>query len=943
VDCPAVLTALGYSAEQRATTVVFFGNFIGARELPAAEPNDWRLRLAALARKKPREEAPFTVQLMFLLLSRRLPLLALAECIAHARFGVWSEDRCSFFPDPLPLNGFGIRWGVSTTTIQELGQVVVSFTGAFIDAIRFDEAWPKARFREGRHFMDDNFALPLAEGSTTVFQTTAASDGLYWAKPQWFRYFGDGVAGELAAILDGTFCVAKSGMPFKPIFQKNHPTYETNPVAKKILIRVMTQWFDSGVLEYVCRWHRLPQCILACGAVDKASAPWWRLITDARPVNVFAFSWRIKYITISDLCLMLRPGSLMTVRDLKAAYHLVKYGGCNGAAQFLVRWVTNHAKTGYEAKRFMQAGCGPGSCTGFCDKSYMAICVEGHVGRFACAQFGHKVSNTGLSILTDAVVMYASRNLEIDSGAFVDDFLNAVCVPSHEACAGLAGGCEVCTKAATTAQPLFDALDKMMQDCALVFSTKGDMSVAQRHTFLGIIIDTYLGRMFVAEEKFAKLMVLLKEIMELVTCSARNMAKLRGKAQHQFRCIEGVRPFLVRFDRFIGGPTNMYEWDVEQAIPDALRQTMGFLYQQLPSLRDAGAELWPMEPSTLYHRWMQGKPHPYGRVIVASWDASVKGIAISIRLEPSRVHRLEGMQYEGVSTIITFANTPEAQVHREGAGAPMAMRLVRRLVDTENATILLRNDCDPVIIALRKGSPSPQLQEAAEMVCTEALAGRCRYLTLHVPGIQLIAEGIDGGSRAGADRLLGPACSARTRELLAEFLQVHGWALTLDLFATTGNTMTQRFVSWTDEPDSEAVDAFTMRSWAQTRCSCGSYHRETLFIFPPRGLERAVVRRAKSDSVRACFMVPTNHKAAYWKLLRTVSVARMAFNDPKLSFTHALAPLAAHTAFLVDFGDADGSVPCCGQGKALRGRQPRWEAGELEEFKELRKVAAALA
>ena len=62
------------------------------------------------------------------------------------------------------------------------------------------------------------------------------------------------------------------------------------------------------------------------------------------------------------------------------------------------------------------------------------------------------------------------------------------------------------------------------------------------------------------------------------------------------------------------------------------------------------------------------------------------------------------------------------------------------------------------------------------------------------------------------------------------------------------------YISWTDEPYSEHVDAFTMRSWAQSRCpGCELYHRETMLIFQPRGLERAVVRRAKSDGVKACF------------------------------------------------------------------------------------------
>ena len=100
----------------------------------------------------------------------------------------------------------------------------------------------------GAPFVGKRFQLPWAEGSTTVFQTTAASDGLYWAKPQWFRFFGKDVAGELEAILDGTFCAAKNGLPPKPIFQQNHPSYKDNPVAKEILIKIVTAWFDSRVL-----------------------------------------------------------------------------------------------------------------------------------------------------------------------------------------------------------------------------------------------------------------------------------------------------------------------------------------------------------------------------------------------------------------------------------------------------------------------------------------------------------------------------------------------------------------------------------------------------------------------------------------------------------------------------------------------------------------------
>ena len=90
------------------------------------------------------------------------------------------------------------------------------------------------------------------------------------------------------------------------------------------------------------------------------------------------------------------------------------------------------------------------------------------------------------------------------------------------------------------------------------------------------------------------------------------------------------------------------------------------------------------------------------------------------------------------------------------------------------------------------------------------------------------------------------------------------------------------------------MNAFDLRSWNQTLCVCRQFHRETPFVFPQRGLERAAVCRAKSDNVRGCFVVPTNHKASCWKLLRSSAVARMAFDKPDEAFEFAQAPLSTH-------------------------------------------------
>ena len=170
----------------------------------------------------------------------------------------------------------------------------------------------------------------------------------------------------------------------------------------------------------------------------------------------------------------------------------------------------------------------------------------------------------------------------------------------------------------------------------------------------------FAGASISHREKFDKLMALLGEIMQLLTCSPRGMAKLRGKAQHQMRCMEGVRPFLVRLNQFVGGPKTAYDWDKQQPVSEELRHVLGFMYQQLPLRQAEGAEMWPMQPCTVYYRWMRGLIVPYDDLVVATWDAARSGIALAVAVEPGVVLRLEGMKFEGVSTIVTFEDTPEA-------------------------------------------------------------------------------------------------------------------------------------------------------------------------------------------------------------------------------------------------------------------------------------------
>ena len=399
------------------------------------------------------------------------------------------------------------------------------------------------------------------------------------------------------------------------------------------------------------------------------------------------------------------------------------------------------------------------------------IRAAGHVERFAVCQFGHKVSNGPLWVLTNTVCAYATRVHKIDAQAFVDDLLKSLKVISHAACLGLEGGCSTCLAALKIALQKMAFLDKMMIECGLEYSDKGDMTIKQCHLYISIIFNTRKGRIFIGKEKFQKTMQLSQELMQQAACSPRTMSKLHGKFGHQFRSIEGVMPFLVPFNRFIRGPEDVAEWDAEKVISHELIHTMGTLHKWLPSIQDKEAEMWPLDPRTVLHQWEQGFETPGGPLTAVFWDSSPENAAgISIRHRPDEIWKTAGMRYDGATFIATFGTSLDAQVHRESAGAPLAMRLLRSLVDIRDRRVLFVNDCLPVVLAMRKDSQSLRLQADSEYMAAAGLEAGASLLYLHVPGTRMIEEGVDGASRTGAQRIIEPTCAVSSRDPISELM-----------------------------------------------------------------------------------------------------------------------------------------------------------------------------
>jgi hypothetical protein len=57
----------------------------------------------------------------------------------------------------------------------------------------------------------------------------------------------------------------------------------------------------------------------------------------------------------------------------------------------------------------------------------------------------------------------------------------------------LKGACVICIQVLEAALEKMNFLDKMMKDCGLEYSVKGDMTIRQNHIFIGVIFVSHRG------------------------------------------------------------------------------------------------------------------------------------------------------------------------------------------------------------------------------------------------------------------------------------------------------------------------------------------------------------------------------------------------------------------------------------------------------------------
>lgn len=828
-------------------------------------------------------------------------------------------------------------------------------------------------------FYPEWLRLPRDEKGFLIFPKTYVTS-VVERRFEWIKVMGN-VDGATWAILSGHMAYPRNEWVLRQVWQKNHSSWEQDDVKATLGPKYAT-YLAQGALEAILHWMRRAAIYNPAGSVPKKGPDKYRAISDARIANLGVGDWAVRLFTVFEIIDMLDWCSIIYGEDLGDGYHVSCFGGCTGELVWgwgVIGVEDFEDEDGEKSQRFvwgyrLHVGCTPADCLGTCEKACSGLCLDGCEMRWAVAHFGQKCAGSPLNVLAMCFLRYLARRgmgrysvpRPIQGGVWVDDFLFTKAVRRHPPCDGFEAGCVVCLEVLPDAQEDHRFVIDLGTRLGMGFQDYKRQFCAQRGAYGGFLLNTVRGRMSVLPEKVAKMLGCLEEWILGAFTSARGLAKIRGKAMHFSIAIRYLRVLIPEISLALGTEADPgdddgdsgVDWDREIPTTDALIDLGREMVKVIEKGAAEGVEMWPLHPSTLYGRFLRRR---YGdmRMFVLTWDAGPRGYAALLRWWGHR----GGDRWELEELLIVgtwpAGSDVEHQSHREILAACLATESAAQQVDLRGSLILFRNDAEAAIAALSKGSFQSTVMQRSAMRLNRFLYELDVVARMwHVPGLALVAEGIDGASRNGGelgdecvDAVAGPAIRDELWDRIGAELRRLGWRVTIDLFASASNARCRRYCSRTHEPDAERTDAFTMLDWSQSKCpACGAWHEEVAYAYPPTVLARKVVNKAMQDGAKMILVVPLAVTSPHWQKLLRASVLDnseryLRVRDVSVNISHGSADDPSELAvFVCDFGASGveradyGVVSGCPGAVARRIRRPCGGGEDEADRRRLRDV-----
>jgi hypothetical protein len=216
---------------------------------------------------------------------------------------------------------------------------------------------------------------------------------------------------------------------------------------------------------------------------------------------------------------------------------------------------------------------------------------------------------------------------------------------------------------------------------------------------------------------------------------------------------------------------------------------------------------------------------------------------------------------------------PSSTIHRHALAALFSLHAAACVTRTADRPIIIRS-CSPAALkALQRGSSSDPVLQDITLLFTAA----CLDLRMDSPLLLLTASTThpDPPSREALASALSDSATPRLRAIVTSLARQAGQRLTIDHFATRGNTQCSRYCSAHPEAAAEALDAFSQPCWARSLCSiCNLTRPEFVLLYPPFPLIAATIRRAQEDQAHGILVVPFATTASWWYTATLASLTR---------------------------------------------------------------------
>ena len=833
---------------------------------------------------------------------------------ARVQQGTFSPSARTFIPGPRTPQSLGRDWSATEvrTISRALGESPVCIyisQGSIIAIVAGTPLCSRPATRAGTKSpslldLPSFIALPRDASGRPIIPKSRVT-ALVEAQEAWHHELGrlDSLS---STIVRGLLVMPKIAIPSQRKVLRNHPSWEDDPAAQKALGPIIAKWLAQGVLEYVQWDDRYPVLLQPCGAVPKGTAPFYRLITDARFGNSMYSDWGVTYSSAADLCAALHPRDFTWSADLQDAYHLSVFAGCGGELRPCKRPIIQGDGTVSWVDGYI-VGCDPSSCLGGCDKDMSGLSISGHVFRFAACQFGQKTAGSPLNCLVMSVARFFARlPTPVHVAAWVDDLHFSMRTPDHPPCAGHAGGCQVCSEAyerAVQAEALWRAKAKALN---LPLSEDKGHTVAQGGPFTGVHIDTLKGTYTMLADKLASLRATFAALANAESSTPRLLARGRGKAAH-YGCaipyLAAMCPALTQAmhqaERAFDLPPpslddekcdRLFDW--EQCIPISTRTraALRLMLQAIDEFGAAGQPIWPLDPAAALGRFRTSAPDPDGKpIMVALAHANPTGWGLTIRTSPDQPPALFHGSWASARALVsapwmaqpafTSDDHPIEPAHQFALAVLLGLKLASSQLPLAASTLLIRLPCRIAARALARGSSQdPALQDMALLLQSACMDQQLRP-PLFLPSPLLTPP--DPLSTAATRVALADSATPRLRTFIKSLAILAGAQLTIDLFASTTNAQCPRFYSMAPEAAAAGTDAFAKDSWADSTCPwCQRRRPDFVLLYPPHGLARTAIMRAHQDQAQGIAILPCAHTAPWWHTAMAASCSPVRSFQP---------------------------------------------------------------